>query len=114
MLLTLNIAKVAKLPHLTPQTPITITHRPNPIQHITEKTVTLNVGKSRSFCFVDNHGNEVLCHINSVALIDVWKNTEEELKSRNLLMKHIPKDKNREQYACCHHTRVCYREYIEK
>ncbi len=90
MLLTLNIAEVAKLPHLTPQTPITITHRPNPIQHIIEKTVTLNVGKSRSFCFVDNHGDEVLCHINSVALIDVWKNTEEELNDPKLAERFSP------------------------
>ena len=37
MLLTLNIAEAANLPRLTPQTPITITHRPNPIQHIIEK-----------------------------------------------------------------------------
>ncbi len=71
MLLTLNIAEVAKLPGFTPQLPMTITHRPNPIQYIIEKTVTLNVGKSHSFCFVDSHGDEVLCHINSVALIDV-------------------------------------------
>lgn len=35
-------------------------------------------------------------------------------RNRHLLMKHMPKYKNREQYACCHHTRICYREYTEK
>ncbi len=90
MLLTLNIADVEKLPRFTPQTPVTITHRPNPIQHILEKTVTLTVGKSRSFPFMDCHGDEVFCHINSVALIDVWKNTEEELNNPKLAERFSP------------------------
>ena len=38
MLLTLNIADVAKLPGFSPQMPMTITHRPNPIQHIYDLT----------------------------------------------------------------------------
>ena len=38
MLLTLNIAEVSKLPHLTPQTPITITHLISMIIHETERT----------------------------------------------------------------------------
>ena len=90
ILLTLNIAEVSKLPHLTPQTPITITHRPNPIRHILEKTVTLNVEKSRSFCFMDHYGDEVFCHINSVTLIDMWKNTEENLNDPKLAERFSP------------------------
>ena len=90
MLLTLNMADVEKLPGFTPQMPITITHSPNPIQHIIEKTVTLNTGKTHSFCFMDHHGDEVFCHINSVALIDVWKNTEEEWKDPKLAERFSP------------------------
>ncbi len=90
MLLTLNIADAEKLPGFSPQMPVTITHRPNSIQHIIEKTVTLNAGKSRSFCFLDSHGDEVFCHINSVALIDVWKNTEEELNDPKLAERFSP------------------------
>lgn len=90
MLLTLDIADVKKLPVFTPQMPITITHRPDPIQHIIEKTVTLNTGKSHSFCFLDCHGDEVFCHINSITLIDVWKNTEEQLNNPKLAEKLSP------------------------
>ena len=43
--------------------PITIKHSPSAIQHIVEKTVTLNVGQSRSFSFVDNYGDKVMCYI---------------------------------------------------
>lgn len=89
-LLTLHMTAPAKLPAFTPQMPLTITHRPNPVQHIIEKTVTLNVGKSRSFCFTDSHGDEVFCHINSVALIDVWRNTEEELNDPKLAERFSP------------------------
>lgn len=89
-LLTLTIAGVKKLPCFTPQIPITLTHRPNPIQHIIEKTVTLNVGKCRSFCFMDSLGDEVQCHINHVTLIDVWKNTEEELNNPKLAERFFP------------------------
>ena len=71
-LLTLNIADTEKLPRFTPQMPITITHSPNPIQHIIEKTVTLNTGKSHSFCFLDRHGDEVFCHINSITLTPLY------------------------------------------
>ena len=90
MLLTLRIADVKKLPCFTPQTPITITHKPNPIPHIIEKTVALNIGKYCSFCFMDNLGDEVQCHINHVTLIDVWKNTEEDLKNPILAERFSP------------------------
>ena len=83
-LLTLNIASVEKLPDFTPQMPIAITHKPNPIQHIIEKPVTLTVGKCRSFCFMDSLGDGVFCHLNTVTLIDVWRNTEEELNDSKL------------------------------
>ena len=62
--------------------PIIIKHRPNSIRHILEKTITLNVGESCSFSFVDTYGDKVQCFINNVTLIDVWKDTEEQLKQR--------------------------------
>lgn len=89
-LVTLNIANMEKLPEYSPETPITIKHRPVPIRHILEKTITLNVGKSRSFCFVDNYGDEVRCYINDVTLIDVWKNTEEQLNDPKLTERFSP------------------------
>lgn len=81
-LVTINLADVKSLPKYSPEMPIIIKHRPNPIRHILEKTITLNVGKSRSFSFVDNYGDKVQCFINNVTLIDVWKDTEEQLKQR--------------------------------
>jgi len=89
-LVRLNIANVEKLPDYSPDMPITITHSPDSTQHILEKTVTLNVGKSRSFYFMDDYGDSVQCHINSVTLIDVWKNTEEELSDPKLAERFSP------------------------
>lgn len=80
-LVTLDIADVKKLPEYSLDTPIAITHSPNPIRHTIEKTVTMHVGKSHSFSFIDNHGDEVQCYINRVSLIDVWKTTEETLSN---------------------------------
>lgn len=76
-LVTLNIEGMEKLPEYSPEMPITIKHSPSAIQHIVEKTVTLNVGKSRSFSFIDYYGDKVQCFINDVTLIDVWKEAEE-------------------------------------
>lgn len=89
-LVTLNIANMDKLPDYSPDMPITITHRPDSTQHILEKTVTLNVGKNRSFAFTDGYGDNVQCHINNVTLIDVWKNTEEELLDPKLVERFSP------------------------
>ncbi len=88
--ITNSIADMEKLPHYTPEMPITITHSPDSIGHILEKPVTLHVGKSRSFSFIDDEGDTVWCHVNSVALIDVWKNTEEELKNPKLAERFSP------------------------
>lgn len=77
-LVTLDLADQKALPKFSTEMPITIRHRPNPIQHILEKTVTLTVGKGRSFHFVDNSGDPVQCYINRVILIDVWKELEEQ------------------------------------
>ena len=77
-LVTLRIADMENLPEYLPGMPITIKHSPNYIQHILEKTVTLNVGKSRSFSFVDNYGDQVQCFINNVTLIDVWKDADKQ------------------------------------
>ena len=89
-LVTINIADIEKLPHYSPDMPITITHSPDFTQHIVEKTVTLNVGKSRSFNFTDDYENNVQCHINNVTFIDMWKNTEEELRDPKLAEKFTP------------------------
>lgn len=83
-LMTLTIANIKKLPDYSPEMPITITHSPNAIRHIVEKPVTLNTGKNRSFSFTDAYGDNVHCYINNVTLIDVWKNTEEELSNPKL------------------------------
>ncbi len=89
-LVILRIANMEKLPDYLPDMPITITHSPNSTQHILEKTITLNVGKSRSFSFTDDYGDNVQCHINNVTLIDVWKNTEEELRDPKLAERFSP------------------------
>lgn len=89
-LVTLSIANMEKLPDYSPDMPITITHSPDSTQHILEKTATLNVGKSRSFSFTDDYGDNVQCHINNVTLIDVWKNTEEELRDPKLAERFSP------------------------
>lgn len=77
-LVTLEIADRQTLPNVSEKTPVTIRHRPDPIQHILEKTITLTVGKSRSFRFLDHSGDSVACYINRVTLIDVWNELEEQ------------------------------------
>ena len=89
-LVTLNIANLEKLPDYSPDMPITITHSPDFTQHILEKTVTLTVGKSRSFSFTDDQGDNVQCHINNVTLIDMWKETEGELSDPKLAERFSP------------------------
>lgn len=89
-LVTLNIADIEKLPAYSPEMPITIKHRPDPVFHILEKTVTLNVGKSRSFYFTDSYGDKVWVHINNVTLIDVWKDAEEQLGAAGLADRFSP------------------------
>ena len=89
-LVTIRIADMEKLPDYSPNMPITIAHRPDSTQHILEKTVTLNVGKKRSFAFTDEYGDNVQCHINNVTLIDVRKNTEEELLNPKLAERFSP------------------------
>lgn len=76
-LVTLTIDDIKKLPQYSPEMPIIIKHRPNSIRHILEKTITLNVGKSRYISFIDTYGEKVECYINNVTLFDVWKDTEE-------------------------------------
>ena len=89
-LITLDIVNLKRLPKYSPDMPVTIKHRMDPIRHIIEKTVTLTVGKSRSFCFTDHNGEEVWCHINHVTLIDVWKDTEEQFRDSRYLKKVSP------------------------
>ncbi len=84
------MANPGKLPEYSPDTPITITHRPNPIRHILEKTITLTIGKSRSFYFMDDYGDKVQCHINSVYFIDIWEHTKEEFRDPKLAERFSP------------------------
>ena len=77
-MVSLVIEDMEKLPQYSSEMPITIKHSPSFVQHMVEKTVTLNVGKGRSFSFVDSYGDEVQCYINDVKLIDVWKDTEKQ------------------------------------
>lgn len=89
-LVILDIVDMEKLPEYSSKMPVTIKHRPDPVRHILEKTVTLHVGKSRSFSFTDSYGDKVWCHINNVTLIDVWKDTEEQLDAAELSDRFSP------------------------
>ena len=77
-LVTFSIRDMKKLPEYSLGMPITIKHSSCFVSHILEKTVTLNVGKSRSFRFVDHCGDEVWFYINNVTLVDMWKDAEEQ------------------------------------
>ena len=48
------------------------------------------MGRNRSFSFTDDYEDNVQCHINNVTLIDVWKNTEEELRNPKLAERVSP------------------------
>ena len=78
-LVILEIAQQKELPRYSPEMQITIRHRASYVRHLLEKTVTLQVGKSRSFCFADEAHNPVQCYINAVTLIDPWKSTQDQL-----------------------------------
>ena len=79
-MVTLVFEDVKKLPRYSPKMPIIIKHAPGFRQHIVEKTITLSMGKSRSFSFADIYGDKVQCYINNVYLIDVWKDSEEKFR----------------------------------
>lgn len=89
-LTTLEFADVKKLPKYSSGIPIVIKHTPNPIQHILEKTITLNVGKSSSFSFTDNYGDKVQCYINNVSLINVWEDMEKQFSNTQYTEKLSP------------------------
>ena len=89
-LVTLKIADLKRLPGYSPQMPILIKHRPDSIRHIVEKTITLTVGKKRSFSFLDHDGEQVWCHINDVTLIDVWEDTEKQFQDPKYIKKVSP------------------------
>lgn len=76
-LVTLRLANVERLPEYAPGMPIVLSHDSYAISHIAEKTVTLQVGKGRSFSFTDHCGDEVWCHVNNVVLVNMWKHGEE-------------------------------------
>lgn len=77
-LVALRIVHQKRLPDYSHEMSIVIKHRANAVEHIVEKTLTLTVGQSRSFCFTDACGDKVECHINRVMLMDVWKEMEEQ------------------------------------
>lgn len=83
-LVTLTTGGIQKLPAYTPDLPITITHSPDFVEHFVEKTVTLHVGKSRTFSFLDKDGEHVSCYINRVYFIDMWKDMEEQFQRPEL------------------------------
>lgn len=86
-LVTLRFPNIKRLPNYSPDMPLTITHRTDAVRHIVEKTVTLTVGKKRSFSFTDHNGEEAWCHINKISLIDVWKDTERQLSDPKYIKK---------------------------
>ncbi|MCM1038301.1 MAG: hypothetical protein NC434_03190 [Ruminococcus sp.] len=102
-LISLRIADLKKLPVWSPEMPITIKHRPNPVRHILEKTVTLHVGKSRSFSFIDHTGDKVFCYVNQVTLIDVWEDTKKQLNEAKLSERFSPEQL---QQVREHHLKV--------
>ena len=89
-LVTITIAGLNKLPKYSPEMPITIVHEPSFNKYLLEKTITLHVGKSRSFSFTDHCGDMVQCHINNVTLIDVWKDTEKQFADPKLTERFSP------------------------
>ena len=58
--------------------------------HLLEKTVTLQVGKSRSFSFTDHEGDVVRCYVNNVLLIDVWADMEKQWSDPKTAEKFSP------------------------
>jgi len=91
-LVTLDLPEVKQLPRCTPDTPLRLTHRAYSTRHILEKTVTLTVDKPRTISFTDHLGEEVLCHINRVFLIDVWQVTEEKFHDPAILSRGTPEE----------------------
>lgn len=100
-LVTLEIAGLKRLPKYSPQMPILIKHRPDPICHIIEKTITLTVGKKRSFSFIDHNREQVWCHINDITLIDVWEDTEKQFHDPKFIKK-VPPERMAEIKENCH------------
>lgn len=90
-LVALTIPNVKRLPKYSSEMPIILKHRRSSIRHFPEKTLTLTVGKPRSFSFVDHQGDKVQCHINNVALIDMWENTAKELSNPAYIRKALKK-----------------------
>lgn len=99
-LTTLEFEDVKKLPKYSKEMPIIIKHKPNPIQHMLEKTITLNVGKSHSFSFTDNYDDKVQCYINNVSLINVWEDMEEQFSAPQYTKKFLPEQLQEIQKKC--------------
>lgn len=78
-LVTLELESMNKLPKYTLDMLIVIKHQPMSKKHILKKTktVTLRTGKKSAFSFMDSYGDRVQCYINDVALIGVWKDTQD-------------------------------------
>lgn len=89
-LTTIEFADVRKIPNYSKKMPIIIKHNSNSIQHILEKTITLNLGKSHSFSFTDNYGDKVQCYINNVFLINAWEDMEKQFSAPQYTEKFLP------------------------
>lgn len=82
--------------------PILIKHGEDSIRQILEKTVTLEVGKRRSFHFIDKKGDKVACYINRVELVDMWKQAEErfrDLRDQQILQPEQLEEMQRSFYS---------------
>lgn len=99
-LVSLDLPDIQALPHYTPDLPLTLTHRAEPIRHTLEKTVTLTVDKPRTISFTDHLGEEVFCHINRVFLIDMWQVTEEKFRDPAILSRGTPEELERAKKHC--------------
>lgn len=76
-LVQLRMEEGTVLPRYISDMPITIRHRKDTVRHLLEKTVTLSVGKTKRFIFMDHTGEQVTCYINRVLFVDLWKDAEE-------------------------------------
>lgn len=103
-LTTLRFPNIKRLPKYSPEMPLTITHRTDAVRHLVEKSVTLTVGKKRSFHFTDHTGEEVWCYIGKVSLIDVWKDTERQLKKQLNDPRYVKKLTEKQLQEISEHT----------
>ena len=79
-LVTLDVAEVDDLPADVSEIPVVLEHGKDWVRHVLGKSLTLSVGKSKTFHFVDHSGETVFCYMNRVIRIDVWQTVAEQLE----------------------------------